>query len=282
MSRSHRSGIALDTDEIVSVGRYRAPSGAWVDLSQDIETARAGARLVPSDEVRRLGESAGHHKLACTLTNRSTLAAISDAASQGLSVVALVFASARNPGGGYRAGSEAQEESLARSSALVATQMVHATFYKDNKALKSPLYNDAMIFSPNVPVFRDDYGVLLEAPHVASFITGAAPNAGELCTRDEHSRLESLLSRRMRAVVALAVEAGMQKLVLGAWGCGVFRNDPEVVARLWAETLSSAPGSALSEGVEMAVYDPSRKGTTWQAFDAVFGRQVPPPVKSIR
>ena len=271
MSRDKRARIALETDEIVARGFYRAPSGALVELSREIETAIANTHLVSDKEVRRLAGSAGPRRLSCTLTNRTTLGAISHAASLDQSVAALVFASARSPGGGYRTGSEAQEESLARSSALVVTQKAHKAFYDQNKSNTSLLYSDAMIVSPRVPVFRNEYGLLLEAPHVATFITGAAPNAGEIRTKRERDQIETTLRRRMRAVVALAEKAGVKKLILGAWGCGVFQNRPEVVARLWSETLSESNGDSLSEGVELAVHDPDRTSETWQAFETVFG-----------
>lgn len=252
--------MAAETDAIVQAGGYRAPSGAWVDLSRAIETALAQARRVSDAEARRLSGAPGARPLSAALTSRTTLAAI-----------ALNFASARNPGGGYRGGAEAQEESLARASALVATQEACGAYYADNRAHRSLLYRDAMIFSPEVPVFRDADGALLERPHLAGFITAPAPNAGALTSDAERGRVEEVLRRRMRAVVALAAEAGAERLILGAWGCGVFRNDPAMVARLWAETLAEAPAEGLSAGVEMAIYDPSRGGAVWRAFAATFG-----------
>ena len=40
-------------------------------------------------------------------------------------------------------------------------------------------------------------------------------------------------------------------LILGAWGCGVFCNDPDTVAQLFAEAMKTYPG--LYENVVYAV-----------------------------
>ena len=271
MNRKQRAAMAAETDAIVEAGGYQAPGGGWVDLSRAVETAVGRARHLLESETRRLAGAPGARRLPCTLTSRTTLAAMAEGAARGEAVIALNFASARNPGGGYRGGSEAQEESLARSSALVATQEARMSYYHDNRSHKSTLYRDAMIFSPEVPVFRDEDGVLLDTPYVAGIITAPAPNAGALRSDDERGRAAETLRRRMRAVLALAAEAGADRLILGAWGCGVFRNDPDMVARLWAGALDEAPEGGLSAGVEMAVYDPSRDGAVWRAFEAVFG-----------
>ena len=263
MSRERRAKLAAETDRIIA-------SGGWVDLRAAIDRSVAATRLATEEDVRSLAAGAGDRRLAVELTNRTTLEAAASAASKGLAATALVFASARRPGGGYRSGAEAQEESLARSSALTASQSARPAFYEANQAAGNALYRDAMIVSPAVPIFRDDHGVLLERPHAAGFVTAAAPNVGALKDRAERAQVESALLRRMRAVIALAATSGVRRLILGAWGCGVFRNDPALVARLWREAPSAAPPAALDAGVEMAVFDPKR-GEIWRAFEAEFG-----------
>lgn len=270
MSREKRAAQATETDGIVASGGYTAPSGAWVAIDAAVDASLSATRLISAEAATDLARRGGDAQPPVTLTNRSTLAAMAEAAAQGLATTTLVFASARNPGGGYKSGAQAQEESLARASALVKTQLSQEQFYAAHRANKSLLYSDAMILSPGAPVFRDDSGALLEAPYLASFITCAAPNFGAMRSDAERALVEPTLARRMRAVIALAVEAGADKLILGAWGCGVFRNDPALVARLWRDALSQTPGAGFSAGVEMAVYDPS-KGETWHAFASAFG-----------
>ena len=45
------------------------------------------------------------------------------------------------------------------------------------------------------------------------------------------------MANRIASVLAVAAYAGYQHLVLGAWGCGVFHNDPEQIAELFGELL---------------------------------------------
>jgi uncharacterized protein (TIGR02452 family) len=75
-----------------------------------------------------------------------------------------VFASARRPGGGFLTGAQAQEESIARASALHACLRVVGDFYAYQRRRPELTYSDRVIYSPAVPVFRDDTGALLPVP----------------------------------------------------------------------------------------------------------------------
>src|SRR6185312_12808515 len=94
-------------------------------------------------------------------------------------VVALNFASAKNPGGGFLGGAKAQEEDLCRCSALYTCQLTQSAYYEVNRATSSMLYTDNIIYSPDVPFFRDDRLQLLDEPFTVSIITAPAPNAGQ-------------------------------------------------------------------------------------------------------
>ena len=164
-------------------------------------------------------------------------------ARYGLNVVALNFASARNPGGGWLTGAEAQEESLARSSALVAALTAPgpcAAHYADGSGSRDALYTHDMIYSPAVPVFRDEASLqLLPQPWPLAFISAAAPNAGVAVRKHAVSAkaVEAIYAERAERVLALAHKRGHDAIVLGAWGCGVFQNDPPMVARVFGRLL---------------------------------------------
>jgi uncharacterized protein (TIGR02452 family) len=151
----------------------------------------------------------------------------------------LNFASARNPGGGFQNGSQAQEESLARSSALYPSLREAPDFYAAHRASPSLLYSDRMILSPDCPVFRHDDGRLLESPYRVTFLTSAAPNAGAIADKKsaEAEQIASTLAARAGKILALAAHAKIDTLILGAWGCGVFRNNPQTVAEAFATHL---------------------------------------------
>jgi uncharacterized protein (TIGR02452 family) len=171
-------------------------------------------------------------------------------------------------------GAQAQEEALARSSALYPCLLRASNYYDRNRANRSAIYLDLVIFSPQVPFFRDDSGALLETPILASVISAPAPNAGALAQNEPGNMvlLESAMRRRAELVLQTAQGHAVDKLVLGAWGCGVFRNDPRMVARVFSELLGMFGlfERAFAE-VVFAVYDPTPGQETYKAFAGVFG-----------
>lgn len=181
----------------------------------------------------------------------------------------LNFASAKNAGGGFLGGSQAQEESLARSSALHPCLISVPKYYETNRACRSGLYTDWMIWSPEVPFFRDDDGALLEVPVLASVITAPAPNAGAVAKNQPRDLplVEHTLRRRAERVLALAASLGVQTFVLGAWGCGVFRNEPRMVAGVFADLIrEGAPFAKVFPRLVFAIYDTTSSGEVLHAF----------------
>jgi uncharacterized protein (TIGR02452 family) len=185
----------------------------------------------------------------------------------------LNFASARNPGGGYLNGAQAQEEALCRGSALYTCVREASDFYAAHRADPSPFYSDRVILSPGVPVFRDDRGRLLDVPYEAGFLTAAAPNAGVIARRspDGTERIAAALGVRAERVLEVAAAGGHRQLVLGAWGCGVFRNEPADVARAFAAALLDGGRFAgWFDRVVFAVLDRREDSPTRAAFAEVF------------
>ncbi|MFL5241607.1 MAG: TIGR02452 family protein [Gemmataceae bacterium] len=280
MNRSSRTILAKQTVEIVECGSYNATvSGRVVDISASVRACLDGTRFFSPEELKRLrrevlGRPGHDFQTVFEVVNETTLAGIARVlARQRGPVAALNFASAKNPGGGFLNGSEAQEESLARSSGLYASLLRAREFYDRHRGLPSLLYSDAMILSPDCPVIRDDDGSLLEEPHLASFITSAAPNAGALENNqpEKLSLVPEALRQRAEYVLALAASQGYKQLVLGAWGCGVFRNDPGVVAEAFLGHLQKGTWSGRFECVVFSVLDRSPSQETWSAFQRAAG-----------
>ncbi len=129
-----------------------------------------------------------------------------------------------------------------------------------------------------MPVFRDDRGALLDAPYTAGFLTSPAPNAGVIVRRTPElaDRIPAALDARAGRVLEVAAAHGYRRLVLGAWGCGVFRNDPAAVAAAFAGHLTGAGRFAgRFEHVVFAVLDRRTDSPTRAAFAAVFGGALP-------
>jgi hypothetical protein len=109
-----------------------------------------------------------------------------------------------------------------------------------------------------VPVIRDDEGRLLEQPVYSAFITAPAVNAGVVLQRDPSRRREirSTMATRIAGVLGIAALKGHDALVLGAWGCGVFRNDPQEIAELFRDALTGPYRSVFSR-IVFAIFDRS-------------------------
>jgi uncharacterized protein (TIGR02452 family) len=262
--------VAKETVAICDEGFYKTPAGKRVDIGADLARAKAGTVLY-SLERPPVSRAA---RRSCTVQfdvrNETTFQALARLATTGQGHVAcLNFASARNPGGGFLNGSLAQEEALACASGLYPCLLTKRDYYERNRANVSALYLDLAIFSPLVPFFRDDAGVLMNKPILSSIITAPAPNAGAIAQNesDNLNHVESTMKRRAELVLNIALAHEVDRLVLGAWGCGVFRNDPRTVARIFAELLEPpGPFAGVFTEVVFAVFDRTENATTYRAF----------------
>jgi uncharacterized protein (TIGR02452 family) len=128
--------------------------------------------------------------------------------------------------------------------------------YEAHRQDPRPESTDWAILSPDVPVFRKDDGTTLERPWLLSFITCAAPYAPGV----RQPRAGDLLQRRILRVLGIARAYGYVTLVLGAWGCGAFENDPTRTATDFRSALEKEFRGAFCE-VVFAITDwsPERK-----------------------
>ncbi|MFF3323966.1 TIGR02452 family protein [Streptomyces sp. NPDC002889] len=271
-------GIARQTEEIVEAGGYRLPDGSEVVMSKEFAAALAGTRMYGPGAVPVTPDT--DRTTTFEVTGESSTEAARRMTGAGPGAVAVLnFASARNPGGGYLNGAQAQEEALCRASALYATLLRAPEFYAHHRAERSPFYTDRVIHSPGVPVFRDERGRLLERPCTVGFLTSPAPNAGVITSRTpgEAHRIPAALAARAERVLETAAECGYRRLVLGAWGCGVFRNDPAAVAGAFHALLG--PGGRFAghfDEIVFAVLDRTAGRATLGAFRRTFAAQLQP------
>lgn len=261
-ARSDAAAQGREAVAIVRAGGYTAPSGRRVDVSARVARAVAGTRDYPPEAPIGAPERPSVPRATRTsVVNGTTLAAaraLAEAAAD--EPLVLNFASAKNPGGGFLGGARAQEESLARASALYACLETSA-MYERHRALRDCMYTSYAIHSPHVPVFRDDAtSALLEEPYDCAFLTAPAPNAGVVLERDPSRAAEvrDVMAARVDRVLAIAALHDHRRLVLGAWGCGVFRNDPVHVAECFRRALDGAFAGVFDE-VVFAVLDTSEE-----------------------
>lgn len=270
MNRNNRAELAKQTVAICDAGNYDAPDGARVNIADALAKAKAGTVLYSPERVVPTPSREGGRATRFDVRNETTFAALSRlTASAAGHVACLNFASAKNPGGGFLNGSLAQEEALACASGLYPCLLQAPEYYERNRAHRSALYLDMAIFSPLVPFFRNDAGSLLEKPILASVITAPAPNAGAVADNEPNnlSLVRPTLKRRTELILKIARAHSVEHLVLGAWGCGVFRNDPHIVAAIFAEFLQPpGPFAGAFAGVTFAVFDRSPDQSTYRAF----------------
>ncbi|WP_181139699.1 TIGR02452 family protein [Streptomyces sp. Ru71] len=260
-------GIARETQKIVEAGGYVRPDGHPVSLADAIEAARRDTRMLGPEPVPVPEAAPADTRIE--VTGESSLEAARRLAHRPVAV--LNFASARNPGGGFLNGAQAQEEALCRASALYTCLLRAPEFYEHHRTHRDPFYTDRVIHSPAVPVFRDDRGRLLQVPYRVGFLTAAAPNAGVVLRKapDRAAELPGALAVRAERVLETAAAHGYRRLVLGAWGCGVFRNDPARVAGAFRALL--VPGGRFAHRFEHVVFGVlDRTGATRAAFERCF------------
>jgi uncharacterized protein (TIGR02452 family) len=234
--------LAGETLRIVDERKYTAPSGREVRLEAEIEHALDGTLLYRPHELTRLVKTSmpATSRTIVEVTPEGTSEAGRRLLAEGeRDVVVLNFASARSVGGGFLRGAKAQEEDLCRASALYRCLETQPDYYDANRAHPDALYTDHIIYSPRVPFFRDENKHLLEEPYLLSVITAPAP-----CTREivEHTpqlepAIREVFVRRAAMVLAVARDQGHDCVVLGAWGCGAFRGDPQVAADAFDQAL---------------------------------------------
>ena len=173
----------------------------------------------------------------------------------------LNFASYCNPGGGFLKGSKAQEESLCEESFLYNVLSKHEGFYSWNKHHRNKLlYLNRAIYTPDI-IFDHD-----QMRCHADVITCAAPNK---CAAKKNNDISDdqnskVLRNRISFILKIAQEQKVNTLILGAFGCGVFGQDPEEVAQIFKDCLKEFP--ALLNKVIFAIPG----GMNLKAFQKIF------------
>jgi len=244
MRQSARIAIAKDTLEILEKGFYINNKEERVDVSSVQKNTVDNTRLFEPEELNELlmnSDAKNNFQTEYEVTNETTLDAARRLVAQGdENILCLNFASAKNPGGGFLGGALAQEECIARASGLYPSLLKAPAYYTYHRNLNTCLYSDYMIYSPQVPILKDEGGKLLDEPVCVSIITSPAVNAGVI-KKNEPGKIDEIvpvMRIRIQKLLALCLSKQHSTLVLGAWGCGVFQNDPEEIAQLFHEALT--------------------------------------------
>lgn len=197
-------------------------------------------------------------------------------------IAVLNFASATNPGGGVKKGSSAQEESLCRCSTLFPTidrKWLWQKYYDVNRNARDVIHTDACIYSPGVIICKTDESIpqrLNKEDFVTvDVISCAAPNL-----RDEPANFQNpetgapvkmdfmkqyeLHVQRARHILHIAAYNKVDILVLGAFGCGAFQNDPDAVSKAYCTALIEY--RARFDVIDFAIYCRDYETQNYEAF----------------
>ena len=201
-------------------------------------------------------------------------------------VAVLNMASALRPGGGFLEGANSQEEFLCMRTTLYPS--LWDSYYR--------LPEVSGIYSPDVLVFRDnnteDNDLHKRDRYFIDVISSSmlrysdAKSEGCSCSSFSYcDRHRDLVLRKMKAVLRIAQAKGVQRLVLGAWGCGNYGNPVKEIAKAWRKVIAGAPrqrrpNSEQWDGIEeiiFAIPDTSMATEFQRAFSGVLAEDVPTP-----
>lgn len=159
-------------------------------------------------------------------------------------VSVLNFANPVTVGGGVLNGAMAQEECLCRSSNLYAClnqEKIQKDYYEYNKSLGTTFYSDKVIVSLGVTVFMSDDVVPQELPSDNWFNVNVLTCAAPYIAKRKHTNnkaLKHLFKRRIKNIFETALSFQTEVIVLGAFGCGAFKNPPSIVAEAFYEVIN--------------------------------------------
>ena len=264
LSRDFAAGLGHSAVTAARDGHYLTRDGRRVDWQNSVQVACAATASITPESALPVGSRQFYPETSAQVCNETTLAAARRFVERGLRPVALNFANGIHPGGGFLYGARAQEEVLCRSSALFHT-LIGNPMYAAHANRDLPDSTNWAIYSPDVPVFRTDDGTELPQPWLLSFITCAAPYAPSV----GQPRSGDLLQERIHRVLAIAQSYGHSALVLGAWGCGAFGNDPIRTALDFRQALEGEFRGVFSE-IVFAVTDWSPDRRTLGPFRDAF------------
>lgn len=276
MGRDENVAIFRDTEKLCKT---------HPKLSESVKRATSAQKLIlESDNIAAQKKDLFVDTAKVVVSKKRTYEAA--AGYKGQHVAVHNFASASNPGGGVLKGASAQEECLCRCSGLyfsLNTPAMWDGFYQPHRDAHDPIHNDDIIYTPNVTVFKSDTAMpqLMEESdwYDVDVITCAAPNLrsqpsnrynsgdGSRQAMMKDKDLLALHEKRLRRILEVALSEGCETIILGAFGCGAFQNNPEVVALAYRNVIKDYLHAF--KNIEFAVYCSPNDERNFKIFERV-------------
>ena len=254
-------------------------------LSASIPIAKKKTTLFYEDDYPDFGVSKIKDTIVTISGDRSYQAAMRLHRENPEAKIAVMnFANAFHAGGGVTRGSGAQEECLCRTSTLyplLYRKTLRDTFYKLHNDRNSSKATDSLIYTEDVIICKTDEDLPKRMPQedwvTVDVITIAAPDLRDKSnihaplvnggTYMNDAELFGYHVKRAIHMLTCAAAKGADILILGAFGCGAFQNNPEVVARAYKTALQEFP--RLFEKIEFAVYCPPGNSRNYDVFTKI-------------
>ena len=254
-------------------------------LKEAVKNATEGQKMIPEGaELPTIDKKCFETPAKVVVSKKRTLEAA--AGYKGTKTAVHNFASASNPGGGVETGANAQEECICGCSGLffsLNTPKMWEEFYTPHRRAHNPIHNDDIIFTPAVTVFKTDTAepkLMKESEwYNVDVITCAAPNLrerpsngynsgdGHKAVRITDKELLALHEKRLRRILDVAVMEKDETIILGAFGCGAFLNNPEIVAQAAKNVIKDY--LYTFKNIEFAVYCSPRDEKNYRTFERV-------------
>ena len=246
--KQKNADIFRETIQFIKAGGYTTPAGKQIqfDFAKMLQHGRCFHQEIP---VICATNVEGGTKVIVECND--CLVAAERLVKEGYDPALLNFASAGHPGGGVETGARAQEETICRRSTLTRSIYSFDAKYASRYgyALQPgehyPIVSEfSAVYSPAVTVFREGIECLLmEDPYDVAVVTCAALNLNGKhpikLTPDGHMPQAAIdiTRNKIRTVFRIGLTYGHDSLVLGAFGCGAFRNPPAEIARLFHDVM---------------------------------------------
>ena len=256
-------------------------------LSASIPIAKKNTTVFYEDDYPDFDASQNNETVITVSGDRSYQAAMKlHKENPDAKIAVMNFANAFHAGGGVTKGSSAQEECLCRTSTLyplLYRRTLRDTFYKHHHNLNTPKASDSLVYTEGVIICKTDEDLPKRMPQeewvTVDVITIAAPDLRDTSnihaplvnggTYMNNAELFGYHVKRAIHMLTCTAAKGADILVLGAFGCGAFRNDPEVVARAYKAALQEFP--KVFKQIEFAVYCPPGGSRNYDVFKRSFG-----------
>ena len=257
-----RTKVFRNTVELATRGSYVTERGLSVELPDDAEMMRN--TVFYEREIRLPDTGLGDEPTIVEVKNIDCLYAGVQLKEQGYNPAVLNMASRRNPGGGVATGAAAQEETLFRRTNLFRSLYQFAPYAEQYGIKRSqhqyPLdRNFGGIYTPDAIYFRESEQkgyALMDEPVGLSFITVAGMNRPDLTTDGMIAAHHvEPIKNKIRTIFRMGLVHGHDSLVLGALGCGAFRNPPRHVARLFHEVMDEPEFKNKFRRIVFAILD---------------------------